>query len=103
RSRHTRFSRDWSSDVCSSDLIRAGTTDIVLDHPGRVLTYRFPTDGTVKANAWQSRGASINNNLAAESYPLTSSLLVNTADIADGWPRLDGSSDYMTVDRKSVV
>src|SRR6266511_5382844 len=24
RSRHTRFSRDWSSDVCSSDLTRAG-------------------------------------------------------------------------------
>src|SRR5690606_39971354 len=22
RTRHTRFSRDWSSDVCSSDLIR---------------------------------------------------------------------------------
>src|SRR5690606_39991741 len=22
RRRHTRFSRDWSSDVCSSDLIR---------------------------------------------------------------------------------
>src|SRR5207302_6730784 len=24
RRRHTRFSRDWSSDVCSSDLPRAG-------------------------------------------------------------------------------
>src|SRR5690606_39783458 len=24
RRRHTRFSRDWSSDVCSSDLWRAG-------------------------------------------------------------------------------
>src|SRR5690606_40465140 len=24
RRRHTRFSRDWSSDVCSSDLIRTG-------------------------------------------------------------------------------
>src|SRR5690606_40876820 len=23
RRRHTRFSRDWSSDVCSSDLIRS--------------------------------------------------------------------------------
>src|SRR5690606_41087827 len=22
--RHTRFSRDWSSDVCSSDLLNAG-------------------------------------------------------------------------------
>src|SRR5690606_39626013 len=25
RRRHTRFSRDWSSDVCSSDLLPAGT------------------------------------------------------------------------------
>src|SRR5690606_41034860 len=24
RSRHTRFSRDWSSDVCSSDLVASG-------------------------------------------------------------------------------
>src|SRR5690606_39334539 len=24
RSRHTRFSRDWSSDVCSSDLAHVG-------------------------------------------------------------------------------
>src|SRR5690606_18112377 len=26
RRRHTRFSRDWSSDVCSSDLERLGNT-----------------------------------------------------------------------------
>src|SRR5690606_40705933 len=31
RRRHTRFSRDWSSDVCSSDL----TEGIVLDTAGR--------------------------------------------------------------------
>src|SRR5690606_40702066 len=32
RRRHTRFSRDWSSDVCSSDLhltVRAGQFEIV--------------------------------------------------------------------------
>src|SRR5690606_40734265 len=26
RRRHTRFSRDWSSDVCSSDLVALGLT-----------------------------------------------------------------------------
>src|SRR6266511_6376052 len=26
RRRHTRFSRDWSSDVCSSDLVRHAAT-----------------------------------------------------------------------------
>src|SRR5690606_39343891 len=34
--RHTRFSRDWSSDVCSSDLLRAEMVKIAngqLDTP----------------------------------------------------------------------
>src|SRR5690606_40899548 len=36
RRRHTRFSRDWSSDVCSSDLVFDYLTDMqkfVLVHP----------------------------------------------------------------------
>src|SRR5690606_40760511 len=33
RRRHTRFSRDWSSDVCSSDL---GRTEILKVHTRRV-------------------------------------------------------------------
>src|SRR5690606_40368254 len=33
RRRHTRFSRDWSSDVCSSDLalVATGRADVMLD------------------------------------------------------------------------
>src|SRR5690606_39964518 len=30
RRRHTRFSRDWSSDVCSSDLMKAIKHNIAL-------------------------------------------------------------------------
>src|SRR5690606_40344800 len=30
RRRHTRFSRDWSSDVCSSDLAAAGAIDSIF-------------------------------------------------------------------------
>src|SRR5690606_40372193 len=42
RRRHTRFSRDWSSDVCSSDLrVRAGLqalgVGIPADYPAYVL------------------------------------------------------------------
>src|SRR5690606_40448257 len=34
RRRHTRFSRDWSSDVCSSDLKRAILQDMcIVLHP----------------------------------------------------------------------
>src|SRR5690606_40419098 len=35
RRRHTRFSRDWSSDVCSSDLL----ADLTLDTEG--TNYQF--------------------------------------------------------------
>src|SRR5690606_40928873 len=31
RRRHTRFSRDWSSDVCSSDLFRDTRPEIFLN------------------------------------------------------------------------
>src|SRR5690606_39703053 len=30
RRRHTRFSRDWSSDVCSSDLSRQKTSSLTM-------------------------------------------------------------------------
>src|SRR5690606_40049589 len=38
RRRHTRFSRDWSSDVCSSDLVRGL-------HLNRLLTVAFAALG----------------------------------------------------------
>src|SRR5690606_39281661 len=35
RRRHTRFSRDWSSDVCSSDLICHSKTRNLAEHVRR--------------------------------------------------------------------
>src|SRR5690606_39922840 len=48
RRRHTRFSRDWSSDVCSSDLIGVDfeyfeTLDMEI-MAGRVFSLNFPAD-----------------------------------------------------------
>src|SRR5215475_15544189 len=44
RRRHTRFSRDWSSDVCSSDLL-----DAIKQKPARVCPlvceHGFKADG----------------------------------------------------------
>src|SRR5690606_40511020 len=41
RRRHTRFSRDWSSDVCSSDLLDIDSRDALVaalnDYTGAVL------------------------------------------------------------------
>ncbi|MFJ8146984.1 hypothetical protein ACIQ6R_18180 [Streptomyces sp. NPDC096048] len=80
-----------------------GAADIVLDHPGPVLSYTWPTDATQKANAWQSRGATINQNQAEDSYPLMSELLVDADDVTAGWPRLDGTSDYTTVELQPTL
>src|SRR5690606_39497670 len=38
RRRHTRFSRDWSSDVCSSDLTTVAITSFVAFSKHTVLT-----------------------------------------------------------------
>src|SRR2546427_12835379 len=61
RRRHTRFDCDWSSDVCSSDLIATGleptvdphtffapTVGVLVDSPllvGRLRSWRFAVDG----------------------------------------------------------
>ncbi|RLU85891.1 hypothetical protein CTZ27_26355 [Streptomyces griseocarneus] len=83
--------------------IRTGSAEIVLDYPGPVLAYTWPVDATVQATTWQSRGATDNRNQAAESHPLMSELLVADADLAAGWPRLDGSSDYSTVIEQATL
>src|SRR5690606_39661874 len=45
RRRHTRFSRDWSSDVCSSDLFVALVTGVIAEQSailqGRIGDARY--------------------------------------------------------------
>jgi hypothetical protein len=84
-------------------VIRTGSTDIVLDHPGPVLSYTWPVDATTRANTWQSRGATDNSDQAADTVPIMSERLIARADTDQGWPRLDGSSDYATVERQSTL
>ncbi|WIC89737.1 minor tail protein [Streptomyces phage SoJo] len=89
--------------ILGHPVIRTGVAEIVLDHPGPILTYTWPHDASGLANGWQSRGATINTNQAAESYPLMSERLVADDDLAAGWPRLDGSSDYTTVEQQPTL
>ncbi|MFF9705045.1 hypothetical protein ACF1FE_28245 [Streptomyces griseofuscus] len=89
--------------VLGHPIIRAGAAEIVLDHPGPILTYAWPYDASALANGWQSRGAAINSNQAADSVPLMSERLVADDDLAAGWPRLDGSSDYTTVEDPTTL
>lgn len=81
----------------------SGSQDLILSSPGPVRGYSLPEDATAQANAWQSRGATTNSNLAATSVPLMSAPLTTPADIAAGWPLLDGSSDYSTVSEQGTL
>src|SRR5690606_39529769 len=66
RRRHTRFSRDWSSDVCSSDLraliyadIRGEDTN-VPSYFGDVARFNLLADNGTILNAWTGAYATIN-------------------------------------------
>src|SRR5690606_41059433 len=56
RRRHTRFSRDWSSDVCSSDLIEK--VSVIVGTEGK-LGQRMVFDKV--GGAWGVEVNSINN------------------------------------------
>src|SRR5207302_5888760 len=57
RTRHTSFSRDWSSDVCSSDLVRNRTTERPIDRWfGFEHIEAGAADVTVLDGALQRRG-----------------------------------------------
>src|SRR2546429_5206505 len=79
RRRHTRCSRDWSSDVCSSDLARA------LD--GATNVFGTPRDA---GDGW----------FAFERLYLRRRDALTSEDVATGVPRFGGA---IFTDRKSVV
>src|SRR5690606_40119539 len=58
RRRHTRFSRDWSSDVCSSDLLLGGPIP-QLAHDGKPLSSspRLTYDPKDVDTGWKTGGA----------------------------------------------
>src|SRR5690606_40598055 len=54
RRRHTRFSRDWSSDVCSSDLPAA---DIALELTCEACAHRWHASLDVASLIWDEISA----------------------------------------------
>src|SRR5690606_39836181 len=52
---HTRFSRDWSSDVCSSDLGR-GLSDIIYVKLGRSISAGLISEGRLHRGAQGAAG-----------------------------------------------
>ena len=85
-------------------IIRSSRTELVLSSPGPVIDYRMPEDGTARATHWHSRGASTNRNQASASYPLMSApIYIDGAVEPGGWPRLDGTSDYTSVEQQATL
>ncbi|PRH80882.1 hypothetical protein C6N75_01515 [Streptomyces solincola] len=82
--------------------IETGHTDLVLDHPGPVLSYSLPTDSTVQANVWVARGESDNTDQSKPSAPLTVSVSAPD-DLAGGWPRLELTSDHSGVKDEAAL
>src|SRR5207249_8812629 len=54
RRRHTRSKRDWSSDVCSSDLCAPGKADDYLDAVAREWVPVAEQRGLTLAGAWRT-------------------------------------------------
>ncbi|MFH8614405.1 hypothetical protein ACH4E8_04900 [Streptomyces sp. NPDC017979] len=77
--------------------LRTGSTDIVLDRPGTILSYSFPRDATRGGTTSRARGATVNSNQAEESRPLISQEETARDLLDGGWPRVDLSSDHNEV------
>src|SRR3712207_7666885 len=71
RRRHTRYWRDWSSDVCSSDLARQGPADhrppaLPADQERLHVTIENDTADALAALGWDSTFAAALAPFAAE-------------------------------------
>ncbi|MER7485266.1 hypothetical protein ABTY20_04920 [Streptomyces sp. NPDC126497] len=85
-----------------SPRIVAGQSDLVVTHPGQVVTYSLPTDSTVQANVWVARGEAAGTDQTEESEPLTVEETAPAA-LADGWPRLEQTSDHSGVTDEATL
>ncbi|MFD1658878.1 hypothetical protein ACFSL4_11830 [Streptomyces caeni] len=86
-----------------SPQIRVGTTDLVLDRPGTILSYSFPRDATRGGTTARARGGTDNSNQAAESRPVYADADEASALIAAGYPRIDLSSDHNETTSREVL
>src|SRR5687768_17749208 len=87
RRRHTRCSRDWSSDVCSSDLgTSAGRTGGISVHGNRSLQNNFLLDG-VANNSFSTNVQELTTQLSRPSVDAIDEFKVVTSPYAAeyGW------------------
>src|SRR3989454_6307316 len=92
RRRHTRLQGDWSSDVCSSDLVVANMDRMLrrlLGEDVELATSRDPAAGTVNADPGQLEQVLLN-------------LAVNARDAMPGGGRLSIGTTRVTLHEEHV-
>ncbi|WP_406439438.1 hypothetical protein OHB00_30495 [Streptomyces sp. NBC_00631] len=90
--------------VLGHPRIGTGSTDLVLDRPGTILSYSFPRDATRGGTTARARGASINSDQASESRPLASAIAVADQLIEQaGYPRIDLTSDHNDISDQATL
>src|SRR5690606_40705901 len=90
RRRHTRFSRDWSSDVCSSDLLADG---VLIDAGplAREAGFVWPVAYTAAAHAATITWDTANGALQDETGRAWDVLWMAKIGRASGRDRVDGA------------
>ncbi|WP_062640279.1 hypothetical protein [Streptomyces maremycinicus] len=88
-----------------SPRITTGSTDLVMDRPGTILSYTFPRDATRGGTTARARGATDNTNQAVESRPLFADADIPDGEalIAVGYPRIDLASDHNDIASTTVL
>jgi hypothetical protein len=71
--------------------------DHVVAQPGNVISWSRLGDGTRGATSFRATGDSINDDITAQSIPLTSDVVERSDLLAAGWPLLDRTDAYQGV------
>src|SRR5205814_3230506 len=100
RRRHTRCLSDWSSDVCSSDLIRAGIYRLQAD---KVTDYEAKNLVVAEGNVVFDQGEfqRITGSRAEWNYATKTGYFLNSTGFTN--QTQDGTIIYFTADRVEKV
>src|SRR2546422_10691917 len=102
RRRHTRCSRDWSSDVCSSDLVAQGLGERGIEL--RVWDLSTSADATIEAEVRAYRPALIHAFHAYRTGPLALRLARRTAvPLVVTFTGTDANHDLFDAERAPLV